>query len=174
MYQDWKRDGGPSKEDIHKEESDAPQAGCRFCSCNWNTDEDDISGEESIVTRMAHGGSWKAEDICNISTLTALSQDQQSGNGAVAMIYKIVKQDSELLRETLERGSLELKQLYKMRGSMRVNSEGILEVRYMENQREKWRVFCLEASRNIVIWTTHRQAHSGVSRTTNRIKMTWY
>ena len=80
--------------------------------------------EEPIVTRMAPGCSWKTEDVCNISMLATLAQDQQSGKEAVAMIYKVVKRDAELMRETLERGSLELKQLYRMRGSMRINSKG--------------------------------------------------
>ena len=127
-----------------------------------------------MATRTDPGCSWRTEDICGISTPTMLTQDQQSGRGAVASIYQVVKQDTELLRETLERGSSELKQLHNMRGLMRVNSEGILEVRFVENRREKWRVVCPKISRNVVIWTTHRQGHSGISRTTNRIKMTWY
>ena len=101
-----------------------------------------------------------------------LAKDQQSDKRAVAVIYRVVKQDTDLLRETLERGSLELKQLNKMRGSMRINSKGILEARFVENQQVKWRVICPEISRDVAIWTTHRQAHSGTSRTTNRIKMT--
>ena len=127
-----------------------------------------------MAAKTTPGCFWKTEDICNISTLATLAQDQQSGKGAVANIYKTVKQDYELLRETLKRGNIELRQLYKVRGSMRINSEGVLEVRYVENQREKWRVICPEISRDVVIWTTHRQAHSGISRTINRIKMTWY
>ena len=79
------------------------------------------------------GCSWKVEDICNISALPTLAQDQHSGKGAVALIYKVTKEDTELLRETLGRGSLELKQLYKMRGSMRINPEGILEIRFVDN-----------------------------------------
>ena len=67
------------------------------------------------------------------------------------MIYQVVKQNTDLLRETMERGSSELKQQNKMRGSMIVNSEGILEVHFVENQREKWRVVCPEISRNVVI-----------------------
>ena len=50
-------------------------------------------------------------------------------------------------------GSLEPKQLYKMRGSMSINTEKILEVLFVENQREKWRVVCPEISKNMVIWT---------------------
>ena len=130
--------------------------------------------EEPIISWTDPGCSWKTEDVCTISTPTVLAQDQQSCKGAVAIIYQVIKQDTELLKETLERGSVELKQLYKMRGSMMINSERILEVRLVENQQEKWRVVCPEISRNVVIWTTHRQAHSGMSRTTNRIKMTWY
>ena len=56
---------------------------------------------------------------------------------------------------------------------MRINSKGILEVHIVENHREKWRVVCPEISRNVVMWTTQLQAHSGISHTTNRIKMTW-
>ena len=111
--------------------------------------------EEPVATQTDSGCSWKTEDACNISTLPTLAQDQQPGKVAVAIIYKVIKEDTELLRETLERGSLELKQLYRMRGSMRVSLEGILEVCFVENQRQKWRVVCPEISRNVLIWTTH-------------------
>ena len=121
--------------------------------------------EEPVVSRADPGCSWKTEDVCNISTPIVLAQNQQSGKGAVAIVYKVVKQDTELMRETLERGSLELKQLYKMRDTRST---------LCGKPTGKWRVICPEISRNVVIWTTHRQAHSGISRMTNRIKMTWY
>ena len=98
-----RRDSGPSKEDLRREESETSQTGCRFCSCNWDTVEDDAIGKEPIVTRTDPGYSWRIEDICGISTLTMLAQNQQSSKGAVAMIYQVVKQDTELLRDSRKR-----------------------------------------------------------------------
>ena len=38
--------------------------------------------------------------------------------------------------------SLELKQWYKMRDALRIDKDGILEVRFVENEQEKLRIVC--------------------------------
>ena len=52
--------------------------------------------------------------------------------------------------------------------------DGILEVRFIENWREMWRIVCSETSRKTVIWQTHSLSHSGANCTVNRVKLTWH
>ena len=68
----------------------------------------------------------------------------------------------------------ELKQCYRMKDAMRIDQDGILEVRLVENGRERWRIVCPETSWKAVIWQIHSFAHFWASRTVDRIKLTWY
>ena len=103
-----------------------------------------------------------------------LTHDQQSGFGAVAQMYKVEKTQSDLSAESLQEASSELKQLYSMKDLMRIDKDGILEVRYAENGRDRWRIVCPEGTRRTVIWQTHQMAHSGANGTSKRVKLTWF
>ena len=103
--------------------------------------------------------------VLRLGEVENVAQDQTSGKGDVALIHQVVKDGVELAKETLQQGSYELKQLYRMKDSMRLTSKGVLEVRFIENGREKWRVVCPESYRSKLIWQTHGLAHSGTNRT---------
>ena len=94
---------------------------------------------------------WMETDINSVSTVTCLVQDQSAGQGAVPLIYRTIRDRSELQQETLQRVSPELGQLYKMRGSLRIGQDGILEVRLVEKDKEKWRVICPEVNRQTIV-----------------------
>ena len=113
---------------------------CDFCSCSWQTDEDsDPIGPSS--TPSYEGDSpqtdWIQADVTALTNFSRLTHDQQSGFGAVAQMYKVIKSRSDLSTEVLQEASNELKQLYSMRDLMRIDKDGILEIRYAENGRDR-------------------------------------
>ena len=99
----------------------------------------------------------------SLTNFNRLKHDQQTGFRAVAQMYKLLETQSDLSFESLQEASSELKQLYDMRNSMRIDKDGILEVKYAENGRDRWRIICPEGTRKTVIWQTHRMAHSGAN-----------
>ena len=109
-----------------------------------------------------------------VTKILDLKQEQSKGLGVVAQIYQMIKTQVDVAPEIVQWGGHELKQLYRTKHLMRINKDSILEVRFVEKEREKWRVTCPEAARSAVIWQTHKLAHSGASRTTNWVKLTWY
>ena len=173
-----KRDRGLSMEESEKEEEQVMSPTRRdFCSCSWQTDGELNHAEllwrsrlepEQVETK------WIQADVMSLTNFNRLKHDQQFGSGAVAQMYKVLKSWSELSYESLQEASSELKQLYSMKDSMRVDQDGILEVNYAENRRDRWRVICPEGTRKTMIWQTHLMAHSGANRTVSRIKLTWY
>ena len=111
---------------------------CEFCSCNWDTDREILGvpsvEEESQVPPPANPSSkWREEDATSVLALFTLAQDQRSRKGAVAQICQMIKDGTDLLNETLQRGSQELKQLYKMKELMRISQDELLELWFMEN-----------------------------------------
>ena len=57
---------------------------------------------------------------------------------------------------------------------MRLNEEVVLEIRLNIQEKARWCSLCPRTSRKSVIWATHQQAHSGMSRTLSRLRLTWY
>ena len=172
------RDGGPRQE-VQQEVEHLTETRCGLCSCNWDPEEETLEElrEKDLKQETAEKGTaqeWIEMDINSVSTVSCLVKDQSTGQGAVPIIYKAIRDGSDIQKETLQRGSYELRQLYLMRGSLRINQDGVLEVRLVEKEKEKWRVICPEINRQTIIWLTHRQAHAGMGRTTQRIKLTWY
>ena len=140
-----------------------------FCSCNYDTDDTLKIQEEK--QQKKNNDKYELEEVVTLTTVPHLAKDQSTGEGDVAKIYRAIRDKTEIPDKEVHSGSIELRQLNKMRHSMRISTEGLLKLRVVENDREKWRLICPNIMRKKVIWTTHRLAHSGANRTLNRIKL---
>jgi transposase InsO family protein len=113
--------------------------------------------------------------LCSVNTPQTNNKEllaaQKDGRGAIAIIYELVKRHDTLNQARLNMSSEELKQLHHRLEAMRIREDGILEIQVQKN---KWRIICPVAFRNTVIWDSHKQAHTGVFRTTKRIQLHWY
>lgn len=77
-------------------------------------------------------------------------------------------------REELDLADREFKELHKMLPEMRLNEKGILDVRFSPQRRPSWCTTCRRPLRKEVIWLTHSMTHSGINKTVNRIRLSWY
>ena len=126
-------------EDIRKEERrGATQTQYDFCS--WQTDEDPELTELPSASKPEHEETgWNHTDVMALTSFNRLVYDQKSGSGPVAQMYQVIKSKSDLSTEAIQEASSELKQLYSMRDSMKIDKDGVFEVRYAENGRDCWR-----------------------------------
>ena len=108
------------------------------------------------------------------SKTTDLVTAQQLAGTAVAQIYKAVQQQTELVEADVQRGSTELRILHRMFSSLRLRPDGVLEARINTQNKIRWSVVCPPQIRETVIWDVHLQAHIGVHKTTERIRLNWY
>ena len=79
---------------------------------------------------------WYLDDLAVVTKVLDLKQEQSQGLGVVAQIYQMIKTQVDIAPEMVQRGGHELQQLYRMKDSMRINKDGILEVRFVEKERK--------------------------------------
>ena len=103
-----------------------------------------------------------------------LAKLQKEGTGPVAKMYSVLEKDQELDAETLDLGGRELKQLYQRRHSLRLNSDGVLQLRMSPQGVSRWCTVCPPSLRRAMVWQTHNLAHSGAGRTLSRLQLLWY
>ena len=147
-----KRDGGPT----HSEIAAAMQDGLITAI---NHPHVDCTNEKPVVCVA------QTNDI-------AYLQQQESTD--LAKIYLCVKNQDMLSEDELRMGSFELKRWNDLIPCMRLRNDDILEVRLTFNNKDRWVVACPQSAREAVIWETHSRIHSGVRKTTARLRLSWY
>ena len=82
---------------------------CGFCSYIWKINrETEIGKCRSLELNQIHRGTprnledWTQADIARITSMDRLTQDEQTGVGAVAQMYKVVQGKTELRTEVHE------------------------------------------------------------------------
>ena len=154
------RDGGPT----HQELSTVGYA-------PWSSDE--VEPTERGCPTPAE----LREEVARVEqppSSTELAKLQKDGSGPVALVYQAIETDQELENETLDIGGRELKQLYQRRHSLRINAEGVLQMRVCPQEIARWCTVCPPALRRTMVWQTHNLAHSGAGRTLSRLQLAWY
>ena len=118
----------------------------------------------------------KAAKIVTVTTWsdTELAKEQASGKGLVAVMYKALQDRIEVMAEQLESGSAKLRRLHRMRDSLRLRPDGVLETRVAPHGKPRWCAVCPPALRIHIVWTTQAVDHSSVARTISRLQMTWH
>lgn len=89
----------------------------------------------------------------------------------MALIYRVIRDNLELSEAQIGMGSTELKKLHKARGSLRIRTDGLMEIRMACHNRVRWCTVCPPTSGQTVIWQTHTLE---LGRTLSRIQLTWY
>ena len=156
-----RRDGGPTRQELDQCDDEPFSSALKGAEESGRTKEHLLTEINKIMTRTAGSD-------------TELAKEQASGTGPVAIIYKALQDEVEVTSEQLDSGSAELKRLNKMRGSLRLRPDGVLEARVAPQGKSRWCAICPPSLRGHMVWTTHALAHSGVVRTTNRLQLTWY
>ena len=140
------RDGGPTRAEIE----------------STPTSHDVVLANEKVVG-------------CPVTTHNGeLATRQQLPGTAVAAIYKAVQEGRAIEDEEVGCGGLELKKLAKLLPVMHVRQDGVLMVRVPTTNRSIYCAVCPPIQRSEVIWTTHRQAHVGMSKTIKKLQLVWY
>ena len=120
-----RRDGGPTRQEL-----------------DLSTDET-LSSALKAAEEGNHTPSHASQIVDKIVTRTTksdaeLAQEQASGAGPVAVIYQALQNGVEITDEQLESGSAELKKLHKIRDSLRVRPDGVLEARVAPHGKPRW------------------------------------
>ena len=89
-------------------------------------------------------------------------------------MYQALQNGVDITDEQLETGSAELKKLHRIRDSLRVRTDGVLEARVAPHGKPRWCAVCPPSLRSSMIWQTHAMAHPGVAKTISRLQLTWY
>ena len=154
------RDGGPSHQQLSTEAGPSPSSS-KAEPLNWEFPASPEPIEE--VARVEQPPS-PAE----------LAKLQKEGSGPVALMYRATETGKELEPETLDLGGRELKQLHQRRHSLRINEEGVLQMRVCPQGIARWCTVCPPGLRRTMVWQTHDMAHSGAGRTLSRLQLAWY
>ena len=165
-----KRDGGPSRQELDLELADLEESKQESL---WNQREpfEEFSGD----LLDSRDPMQVSKVLFNEQALPLeLPREQQTGESAVSKMYQVVRDNADLAEEELQTGDSELRMLYQRRNSLRINREGVLELRLNIQEKVRWCAVCPRSLRGTVIWETHKLAHSGMCRTLSRLQLTWY
>ena len=89
-------------------------------------------------------------------------------------MYKALQDRVEVTAEKLKSGSVETRKLHRIKDSLHLHPDSVLEARVASHDKPRWCTVCPPAPRTYIVWTTHAMAHSGVGRTTSRLQLTWH
>ena len=98
---------------------------------------------------------------------------QMKEGSDIALIRKMVQNDEQPDRDLMSQGSTEFKRLCELLPALKIMNN-ILRVRININNRDVWSIVCPKEMRPLVIEQHHTQHHSGINKTYQRIKLTWY
>ena len=142
--------------------------------------------EEDITSPALKAAAEVADDSLDPLCITAkiitrttqsdaeLAKEQATGVGPDSVIYKALRDHVEVTTEQLEQGSFELRKVHRMLDSLRINTDGVFKARLVLQKKPRWCAICPPSFRGSVVWKTHALAHSGVTKTTSRLQLTWY
>ena len=103
---------------------------------------------------------------------------QSSGNHSVAEIYRAVNNNTPLISQRLEDGSLELKMLHERLPHLFIDDndddDGLLRLQVVHNNFARVCVVCHPSYRQDTIWKTHTLAHYGIQKTLDRPRLNWH
>jgi len=131
---------------------------------------------EGAVYWWEHGHLWTethSDDVQVLHTNPTLYQNvkelcrlQETLPGAVADIFQAKKEGRRPSEEHQQQGDVEFKLLCHCWDALKVSPDGLLMITLAADNRQQERdcVICPCALRRELIWDTHKQAHSGVSR----------
>jgi transposase InsO family protein len=98
----------------------------------------------------------------------------QSREGSeLGLIRRMIAEGNTPRKELINQGSTEFKRLCELMPIMKI-MDGILKVRTRINNRDIWTIICPKEMRPLVIRQYHTQHHSGINKTYQRIKLTWF
>ena len=103
-----------------------------------------------------------------------LSSLQQQANTELARIYELVKTGSVPSEQETGKQSQEFKKMASLIPLMTIGKDGVLRVRLTQNGRAISCAVCPKSIRQNLIWQTHCLAHTGINRTTARLRLQWY
>ena len=105
-------------------------------------------------------------------TMTATLQRQSPG--AVGQIYRAIESGQQISQAELDEGDQELCMLVRLWPTLFLDEQGILRTTVTKPGRNVHPAICPPLMRTEVIWRCHQMAHSGASRTTERLRLSWY
>ena len=156
-----RRDGGPTRQELEQDEETTTSSALKAANGVADDNPDQLCSTAKIITRTNRADA-------------ELANEQATGVGPVSIIYRALRDHVEVTADQLEQGSFELRKLHRMMDSLRINADGVLEARLALQDRPRWCAICPPSFRSSAIWKTHALAHSGVTRTTSRLQLTWY
>jgi hypothetical protein len=109
---------------------------------------------------------------CKTNLAGIITLQTQPGTATAVMIQH-VKEGTTLTAQELGQASPELKRLSEVMPFMRMQG-GTLQVELRVGNRKRWCCVCPTPLRQSVIRETHRLHHSGINKTLQRVRMTWY
>ena len=170
-----RRDGGPSRRELEAEDPGA----WKLLPSAPDTSVLDIAEFPPLGSTGLQAAPLDRQPSPHISatqttTQTDLVLAQQAPGTDVGIIYNAVRTQTELTEEEVQGGSTELRILHQLFNSLRIRKDGVLEVRLHLQHRARRVILCPRQARETVIWDSHLQAHVGVHKTTERVRLTWY
>lgn len=105
----------------------------------------------------------------------SLSVAQQQGDHEVAIVYRCVN-EGVMISENQLQGSKELRKLHSLVSLMRIDTEGVLQLRASGSKRKTLRevAVCPRTLRDSVVRGVHEQNHSGTGKTISKVKSKWF
>jgi len=142
--------------------------------------------EEGAVYRWEHGHLRTETHSDDVQALHAnpilyqnvkeLCQIQETLLGVVANIFRAKKEGRRPSEKQLWQRDVEFQLLCCRWDALKVSPDGLLMITLAADnrQQERDRVVCPRTLRWEMIWDTHKQAHSGVSRVIRCLRLRWY
>jgi len=154
-----KRDGGPTRLDIETELGEGAVYRWEHGHLQTETHSDDVHANPTLYQNV--------KELCRL---------QETLPGAVADIFRAKKEGRRPSEEQQRQGDVEFQLLCRRWDALKVSPNGLLMITLAADnrQQERDRVVCPRALRRELIWDTHKEAHSGVSRVIRCLWLRWY
>ena len=114
------------------------------------------------------------ERVAALQTDNDIATLQRQSPGAVGQIYRAIESGQQISQAELDEGDQELCMLVRLWPTLFLDEQGILRTTVTKPGRNVHPAICPPLMRTEVIWRCHQMAHSGASRTTERLRLSWY
>jgi len=156
-----KRDRGPARLDVETELGEGAVYRWEHGHLQTETHSDDVQALHANSTLYQN-----VKELCRL---------RKTLPGAVAEKFRAKKEGRRPSEEQQRQGDVEF-QLFCCRwDALKVSPGGLLMITLAADNRrqERDRIVCPRALRRELIWDTHKQAHSGVSRVIRCLRLRW-